>query len=117
MLSRRLSFGLFLTSFEIGLRSNESVDEFLYVKTRRLPNSGSVGIEVVDDTNAVSNLDILDLGADFDGLSNDFVSYAKWEWNIGAPSSTDLVNIGSANAASIYGNVDVMLLEFLEGYL
>ena len=69
------------------------------------------------DTNAVSDLNVLDFGADLDGLANDLVAYAEGEWDVGAPASTDLVDIGGADTASINGDIDVMILKFLEGNL
>ena len=76
-----------------------------------------VGTDLSANTNTVSNLDVLDLGANSDGLANDLVSYAEREWNVCSPTTIDLVNIRCTDTASIDGDINVMLLEFLEGNL
>jgi hypothetical protein len=76
-----------------------------------------IGTNLSADTRAVTNLDLGDLGADLYDLSDNLVSNAEGKGDLLSPSSADGVDIGSANTASIDGDVDVMLLEFLEGQL
>jgi hypothetical protein len=42
------------------------------------------------------------------------VSYTKRKRDVLSPSSSDGVDVGSADTAGINGNVDIMLLELLE---
>lgn len=73
-----------------------------------------VGTDLSTNTNAVSDLDVFNLGANLDGLANDLVSYAKRERDVPAPAAIDLVDIGRADTASVDGNVNVVLLELLK---
>ena len=41
--------------------------------------ASQVGLDLSTNTNAVSNLDCLDILSYFDGLANDFVADADWE--------------------------------------
>jgi len=77
--------------------------------------AGQIGTNLRTNAGAVSNLELGDLGANFDDLANDLVSYAKRQRNVLSPSTGDGVDVGGANTASVNGNVDVILLEFLEG--
>ena len=62
---------------------------------------------------SVANLAVGHLAADLDDLANDLVANAKRKRSV-APASSDGVNVGSANTASLNGNVDVVLLKLLE---
>jgi hypothetical protein len=62
---------------------------------------------------SVADLAVGDLVANLDDLSNDLVANAKREGSV-TPASSDGVKIGSANTASLNGNVDIVLLELLE---
>ena len=62
---------------------------------------------------SVADLAVSDLATDLDDLANDLVANAKGEGSI-TPTSSDGVEVGSANTASLDGNVDIVLFELLE---
>ena len=62
---------------------------------------------------SVADLAVGHLVTDLDDLANDLVANTKREGSI-APTSSDGVKIGSANTASLNGNVDIVLFELLE---
>ena len=79
--------------------------------------AGQVGANLGTNTSAVANLDLCDLGADLDDLADDLVSYAERKRDVLSPSTGDGVNVRRADTASIDGNIDIVLLELLEGKL
>ena len=70
------------------------------------------GLNLSSHANTVSDLDGLDLVADLDRMANDFVTDAKGE-RAATPTSADGVDVTGANTASLNGNVDVVVLEWL----
>jgi hypothetical protein len=76
--------------------------------------AGKIGADLSTNTSAVTNLNLGDLGADLDNLADDLVSYAERQRNVLSPSTSDGVDVGSADTASINGNVDIVFLELLE---
>jgi len=60
--------------------------------------TGKVCSNLGTNTNTVADLDVLHLGSDLDGLSNDLVADTERERNL-APSSGDGVNVGTADTA------------------
>lgn len=62
---------------------------------------------------SVADLAVGDLVANLNDLANDLVANAKREGSI-TPTTSDGVEIGSANTASLNGNIDIVLLELLE---
>lgn len=76
--------------------------------------AGKIGTNLSTNTSAVTNLNLGDLGADLDNLADDLVSYAERQRNVFSPSTSDGVDVGSADTASINGNVDIVFLELLE---
>jgi hypothetical protein len=79
--------------------------------------ASQVGTDLSTNTSAVSDLDLGDLGADLDDLSDDLVSYAERKRDVLSPSASNGVDVRSANTAGIDGNVDIVLLKLLEGKL
>jgi hypothetical protein len=76
--------------------------------------ASQVGANLRANTNTVADLHLGDLGANLDNLANDLVSYAEGQRDILSPSSSDGVDVGSADTAGINGNVDIIILELLE---
>lgn len=64
------------------------------------------------NTNTVSNLDGCHLVADFDGLTDDFVTDADWERAI-APTASDGMDIRAADSAALNLDVDITIFELL----
>lgn len=62
------------------------------------------------DTHAVADFDCLDLGTDFDGVSNNLVSNTDGKWAV-SPAAVDSVNIRTADATAFDADVDVMVVE------
>jgi hypothetical protein len=62
---------------------------------------------------SVADLAVSDLVTNLDDLANDLVANAKREGSV-TPASVNGVKIGSANTASLNGNVDIVLFELLE---
>jgi hypothetical protein len=76
--------------------------------------ASKIGTNLSTDSGAVSDLDSGDLVTNLDDLANNLVSYAERQRKFLSPSSSDGVDIGSANTASIDGNVNIVLLKLLE---
>ena len=70
------------------------------------------GTDLGTNTNTVSNLDGCHLVADFDGLTDDFVTDADWERAI-APTTSDGMDIRAADSAALNFDVDVSIFELL----
>lgn len=79
--------------------------------------ASQVGANLSTNTSAVANLNLGDLGADLDDLADNLVSYAERKRNVLSPSASDGVDVGCADTAGIDGNVNIVLLELLEGKL
>jgi hypothetical protein len=79
--------------------------------------AGQIGTNLRTNTSAVANLELGDLGADLDDLSNDLVPYAERQRDVLSPATGDGVDVGGADTAGVNGNVNIMLLELLEGQL
>jgi hypothetical protein len=76
-----------------------------------------IGATLSANTNSVSNLDVLDLGADLDSFPDDLVAYAERQRDVLAPSTSDGVKIRRAYTAGVNRDINVILLKLLEGNL
>jgi hypothetical protein len=79
--------------------------------------ASQVGTDLSTNTGTVTDLNASDLVSDLDDLSDDLVSYAERKRDLLSPTTSDGVNIGSANTARVDGNVNVIFLKLLEGEL
>lgn len=79
--------------------------------------ASKIGANLGTRTDAVANLVLGDLVSDLDNAANDLVSYAKGKRDFLAPSTSDGVNIRSADTAGINSDIDVVILELLQGKL
>lgn len=70
------------------------------------------GLDLSSDADAIADFDGGDLGPDFDGFTNDFVSDAEREGDF-SPAAGDAVNIRAADAAAFYQDVNVVVFEGL----
>ncbi len=55
-------------------------------------------LNLCTNTDPVSDFDGLHIFADFDRLTNYFMTNAQWQWNF-SPTTSDGVNIGTADTA------------------
>lgn len=79
--------------------------------------AGKIGTDLGTRTDAVSDLVLGDLGSDLDDAANNLVSYTERKGDIIAPSTSDGVDVRSADTAGVNGDVDIVVLELLEGKL
>jgi hypothetical protein len=79
--------------------------------------ASKIGTDLGTRTSAVANLDLGDLGSDLDDAANDLVSYAEGKRNVLSPSTSDGVDIRSADTTGIDGDIDIVVLELLKGKL
>lgn len=68
------------------------------------------------NTDSVALLELGNLVTDLEDSSYDFVANAKRERSL-TPSTSDGVNVGTTDTTGINGNVDIVLLEGLDGLL
>ena len=75
--------------------------------------ASQIGANLGANTNAIADLDILDSATNFHSASDDFVANAQRERDL-APSAGDGMNVRATDAASVDGNIDVVLLKLLQ---
>jgi hypothetical protein len=76
--------------------------------------ASEVGTNLSTNTSAVANLELSNLTANLDDLSDDLVSYAERKRDVLSPSASDGVYIRRADTTGINGNVNIILLKLLE---
>lgn len=70
------------------------------------------GLDLSAYADTIADLDGGHLGADFDGLPNDFMADTEWQRTI-APPSGDGVDVAPTNAAGFDLDVNVTIFEWL----
>lgn len=75
--------------------------------------AGQVCLNLRTDTGTVTDFDGLHILSDLDDLSHDLMADADWKRAF-TPASVDGVNVGTADAAAVNGDVDVTVFEWLE---
>jgi hypothetical protein len=70
------------------------------------------GPDLSTNTDSVADLDSLDLGADLDGMTNNFVTDADRHGSF-TPAAVDSVDIGAADATAFNLDVDVIVTKLL----
>ena len=63
-------------------------------------------------TDAISDLDGRDFVTDFDGFTDDLVSYANWQWAI-SPATSDGVDIGATDTTAFDLDINIAVFELL----
>lgn len=78
----------------VGVRSTVGVDLVgaVVLLVRLAVVASEIGADLSTDTDAVADLDVLDLASDLDGTTDDFVAYAEGEGSL-APSTSDGVDV------------------------
>lgn len=73
-----------------------------------------IGTNLGSNASAIADLEILDLGTDFDDLADDFVAYAERKRDLFSPAAGDGVNVGRANTTCVDGNVDIIIFKLFQ---
>jgi hypothetical protein len=79
--------------------------------------AGQIGRDLCTNTSTIADLKPGDLRSNFDDLADNLVSYTQRERNVLAPATGDRVNVRGADTASVYGDIDIVVLELLKGKL
>lgn len=79
--------------------------------------AGKIGANLSTRSHTVADLVLGDLTSDLDDAANDLVSYAERKRNVLAPSTSDGVDVRGADTASINSDIDIVVLELLQGKL
>lgn len=79
--------------------------------------ASKVGTDLGTRADTVAHFVLGNLGSDLDDTTNNLVSYAKRKRNVLTPSTSDGMDIRSADTAGINSNVNIVVLKLLQGKL